>query len=245
MAPIRRGWTRTASLLSLVLATAASAHAQNALLSALPDATLYTTYNLTAGNQGVNWIVCGSVQQSNGCYASGSVGPFEAVGALLEGSPVIQQNKVTRAIYVLDAGSANNVRLFVYKKTDTVTSQTDVVTVTLTNTITLPLVGGADVSSSMAANAGFLFIGTDQSPNGVRVRKFDLSVSPLPGFSPPINVTAVTADKYGYVTVTQGNFSAGSSGFYLYGPDGSLQEDGGGAEFMLDTTQAVLPSKLP
>ncbi len=83
----------------------------------------------------------------------------------------------------------------------------------------------------MAANPQFLFVGTDRSPQGVEVNKRNLTFSQVGGFSPPINVTAITADRYGYVTLTCGSFSGGQSGFYLFGPDGSLQEDGGGADF--------------
>jgi hypothetical protein len=97
----------------------------------------------------------------------------------------------------------------------------------------------------MAANAGFLFIGTDQSSQGVRLQKTNSAIVTIPGFSPPINVAAITSDKYGYVTVTFGSFNGGQSAFYVFGPNGALQEDGGGAPFMVNTTQAVLPSTLP
>ena len=32
------------------------------------------------------------------------------------------------------------------------------------------------------------------------------------------------------------------TGFYVFGPDGSAQEDGGGADFMVDTVQGILTS---
>jgi len=97
----------------------------------------------------------------------------------------------------------------------------------------------------MGANNLFLFIGTDQSPQAVRVQKSNLSVTQLGGFSPPINVTAITADNYGYVTVTQGGFSGGESASSVFGPDGSETEDGGGAFFMLNTRTAVSTATLP
>jgi len=53
----------------------------------------------------------------------------------------------------------------------------------------------------MAANSKFLFIGTNHSPSAVVVQKSNLSFSEAGGFSPPINVAAITADNYGYVTV--------------------------------------------
>ena len=55
----------------------------------------------------------------------------------------------------------------------------------------------------MAANDGFIFVGTDASPNAVKVNKLTYSLTKLGGFSPPLPVTAITANDYGYVTVTQ------------------------------------------
>jgi hypothetical protein len=210
-----------------------------------PDATLFTTYSLTTQDTFVSWIVCGSTVSSTGCYSNGSLGPFGRAGALLEGNPSVnlKTNTVTRAIYVVDIGS--NVVLYVYKKTDVVSSTYDTATVTLSKTVILPLIGGSTALCSMAANNGFLFIGTDQSPQAVRVQKNNFTVTQLPGFSPPINVTAITADKYGYVTVTQGGFAGGNNAFTVYGPNGNLQEDGGGADFMLNTVTAVSTTTLP
>jgi hypothetical protein len=213
------------------------------------DATLYTTYSIDTAHTNVTWVVCGSLPGSSGCYGAGSIGPFGKVGALLEGNPKtdLVANTVTRAIYVVDIASGTNqneVVLDVYTKVDTITPDFDTVTVTLSQTISLPLVGGTSAQTSMAANKQFLFIGTTRSPQGVEINKRTFSVTQVGGFSPPINVSAITADQYGYVTMSFGSFNGGSNGFYVFGPDGSVQEDGGGSEFMLNTVQAVLPSTL-
>jgi hypothetical protein len=200
------------------------------------DSTLYTTYS--GGRTTVYWTVCGATQQSEGCYDSGSIGPFVGVGAMLEGDPSVKGNEVTRLIYVVDSGSATSVKLYVYRKVDTITVDFDTTTVTLARTVTLPLIGGNSVVCFMAANRGFLFIATDQTSYAVEVRKSKLSVSNVGGFSPPINVTSITADQYGYVTVTQ------AGGFTVLGPDGLLQEDGGGTDFVLNTVQAVSATAL-
>jgi hypothetical protein len=217
--------------------------AQDASVPATPpDSTLFTTYTVfgSAGAYSVDWIVCGSTQQSSGCYGSGSIGPFVAVGAMLEGLPSVAGEVVTRYIYVVDSGSSGVV-LYVYKKVDTISASYDDVTVTLSNTVNLPLTGGSTAVASMAANTGYLFIGTNLSPQAVQLRKSTLRPVKIGGFSPPINVSAITADEYGYVTITQGD-ATGESGFYTYGPTGSLQEDGGGSDFMLGTQQAVTPN---
>jgi len=167
----------------------------------------------------------------------------------MEGNPKtdLGTNTVTRAIYVLDIASGSNLNgvvLSVYTKTDTITPDFDTVTVTLSKTVSLPLVGGSSAAASMAANNKFLFIGTNRSPQGVELDKRTFSITRVGGFSPPINVSAITADKYGYVTMTFGKFNDIENGFVVFGPDGGFREDGGGADFMLNTVQAVLPSTL-
>src|SRR5262249_55422153 len=158
-------------------------------------------------------------------------------GAMLEGDPKVDlsTNTVTRAIYVVDVASGPNqdkVALDVYTKTDAITTDFDTVTVTLDRTINLPLRGGTSVHTSMAANKQFLFVGTSRSPQGVEIDKDTFTVTQSGSFSPPINVSSITADQYGYVTMSFGS-TGGNSGFIVYGPDGLGQEDGGGSQFML------------
>jgi hypothetical protein len=249
MSQIRIPWRFAASLIALAVTAAISASSQTAAAPpAAIDATLYTTYSLYSSDQTLDLIVCGSTTESEGCYGSASLGPFGKVGAAIEGSPSTSGSVVTRLIYVVDiaAGSSSNgVELYVYKKTDTISSSSDTISVTLAHSVSLPLIGGDTAVCSMAANGMFLFIGTDQSPQGVSVKKSTLAVTKLPGYSPPINVTSITADAYGYVTVTQGGFSSGENAFAVYAPTGGQVEDGGGADFMLDTMNAVSTASLP
>jgi hypothetical protein len=247
---------RTRIVFPIVVATtlicASLSYGQEGPVPAVPaaapiDATLYTTYNIDTAHTNVNWIVCGSTQNTEGCYSSGSIGPFGKVGALLEGNPKqdLSANTVTRAIYVVDIASGpnqNEVVLDVYTKVDTITPDYDTVTVILSQTISLPLVGGTSAQTSMAANKQFLFIGTNRTPDAVEINKRTFSVVQLGGFSPPINVFAITADQYGYVTISFGSFNGFDTAFIVIGPDGTEQEVGGGSQFMLNTVQAVLPS---
>jgi hypothetical protein len=230
-------------LLALACAVPASASA--------PDAGLYTTYELN-GTSSVDLTVCGALQDSFGCYGGGGLGPFVRLGALIEGYPSVNQttNTVTRYIYALDIATGANsdgVDLYVYKKTDTITTTYDTVVVTLYKTIRLPLRGGNTVSASMAANAKFLFIGTNASIQSVSVQKNNFAIVQSGSFTPPIPVTAITADEYGYVTVTFGDFSGFDveNGEIVYGPDGAAEQSGGGAAFTLGTQQAVLPTSFP
>lgn len=241
-------WTLAASLI-LFAVFAPHAGAQTTITAAAPDATLFTTYSLFSGEQTLDWLVCGSTTGSSGCYASGSLGPFGKIGAMIEGNPSTSGSTVTRMIYIVDiaaGASGTGVTLYVYKKTDVVTSTTDTVTVTLSKTVSLStLTGGSTASCSMAATPTLLFIGTNQGQQAVEVKKSTLAVTPVSVYiiGPP--VTSITVDKYGYVTVTQGNFTSGSNGFSVFNSTGTAQEDGGGADFMLDTSAGLTTATLP
>jgi len=229
----------------IVLSSPLPLHAQK-LPAAPPDETLYTSYFFSSNFQDVSWIVCGSTQETEGCYGSGQIGPFGKIGALLESDAMVSGNTVTRAIYALDCNtSGGGVELSVYKKTDVVSSTYDTTTVTLFKNVSLPLTGGSTAVCSMAGNRSDLFIGTDQSSQAAEVQKSNLNVSMIGGFSPPINVTSITSDAYGYVTVTFGDFVSGENGFYTFGPNGEGEGDGGGAWFMLNTGLAVSTANLP
>jgi hypothetical protein len=244
----RTSWTPAAFAIWLALCTSLSAQTANAPPAA-PDATLFTTYSLFSGEQTLDWLVCGSTTGSSGCYASGTLGPFGKIGAMIEGNPSVSGNTVTRMIYVVDTAagtSGSGVTLSAYKKTDVVTSTSDTVTVTLTKTVNLTtLTGGITATCSMAATPTLLFIGTNQGQQAVYVKKSNLSVTPVGLYiiGPP--VTSITVDKYGYVAVTQGDFTSGTNGFTVFNSTGAAQEDGGGAEFMLDTTAATSTANLP
>lgn len=224
--------------------------ATSAFASPPPDANLFTTYTIDYPHTTINFVVCGSVGLGSGCYDSGNIGPFGKIGAILEGnrSVNLSTNTVTRNLFILDVASGTNatgVTLYIYKRTDAISSSFDTTTITLVKTVSLPIMGGTSARASMAGNAKFLFIGTNQSPNAIELKKGAWTFTGIGGFSPPINVSAITSDKYGYVTVTFGSFSGGGSGFVVFGPDGAPQEDGGGAPFTLTTDQALLPSNLP
>jgi hypothetical protein len=134
----------------------------------------------------------------------------------------------------------------VYTKTDVVTAADDTVTVDLSRKISLPLVGGNAVTASMAANDAYLYVGTNQSTQAVSIDKHDLKmVTPIASGSPPLPVASITADSYGNVTVTFGAPGGQFSAFYVFGPTGAPEEDGGGAQFVLDDLNSVIPAALP
>lgn len=205
------------------------------------DSTLFTNY--TVGTTQINLVVCGSLPPSEGCYGSANLGPFGRVGAMIEGNPAqnVKKGTVTRYIYIVDvaAGSgANEVVLYIYKKVDTISGGDDTITVSLFKTVTLPLTGGAATAAYMAANPTFLYIGTNQDESAVQVTKKTLALTQIGEFS-GLNISAITADAYGYITLTWGS-SGGPSGFLSLAPDGSGEEDGGGAPVLVNTVQATL-----
>ena len=214
------------------------------------DAGLYTTYNFYNGFVTVDWVVCGQTHGWYGCYGAGSLGPFENVGALMEGNPSTKGNTVTRTIYIVDTGTGsgvNTINLYVYTKVDTINPPNDSVTITLTKTAQLPLAGGTGTACYMAANGEFLFIGTNKSTEAVSVKKSNFAVKQLSDSSFGVNISSITADQYGNVAVTAGNGVGDPPvfGFAVFGPNGELEEDGGGASYVLNTITALSTSTLP
>jgi hypothetical protein len=241
----RQRLTLTTSMVLLALSLTVPAMAAGPI-----DAGLYTTYSFYNGFVTVDWVVCGQTHGWYGCYSSGSLGPFGNVGALMEGNPSTNGNTVTRALYIVDVGTGsgvNAIKLYIYKKVDTITPPNDSVTITLTKTVQLPLVGGTSTSCFMAANSSFLFIGTNQSPQAVSVKKSNFAVTQLFEGAVGVNVSSITTDKYGDVTVTQGNGVGNPPvfAFAVFGPNGELEEDGGGASYILNTATGLSTSTLP
>ena len=227
------------SVLLLILSGSAPLHA-----SAI-DSTLFTTYTLEGGGTYIDFLVCGSLPGTSGCYGSGMLGLFGKVGVMIEGNPIsnVKAGRVTRYIYIVDVAygsSGNEVALYIYKKVDTINGGDDTVTSSLFKTVILPLTGGNATVASMAANAKFLYVGTNQDELAVQLQKSNLAITRFGGVSGPYNVTAITADQYGFVTVTWGN----GAGFYVVNPSGQGQSDGGGAAFMLNTLQSTIPSTV-
>jgi len=195
------------------------------------DSGLFTTYTTDAAKTTLSWVVCGSIGKGDGCYSAGQLGPFGQIGSIVESTKVIdiREGTVTRFLYVVDqayGSGQNGVALYVYQRIDTIASENDHTTFTLKKTISLPLVGGGQAVVFLAANQRYLVIGTSNSTVPVEVNKRTHVITPLTIISQTPN--SITADNYGYVTVTSAN------GFFVVGPDGAVREDGGGAPFTIN-----------
>jgi hypothetical protein len=233
--------------LAIALALPASAQSRGLIVpqSIAPDDTLYATFYFDPGYHNATLVVCGSTKSSDGCYGSAILGPFGRVGSIIEGNQVVSGNQVTRSIYVVDeaAGNGTAVKLSVYRKTDIVTAYYDTTTVKLLRTIALPLSGGVQATTFMAANAAYLYVGTNQSTSAVRIRKSDLAMASIGGFSPPMTVSSIASDSYGHVSVTFGSVQ-GPNAFYVFGRQGNFKEDGGGADVLVGTQEGLSTTGL-
>jgi hypothetical protein len=242
-------WNGRPRSASVVLAAVLACAVAPSFGATPPDASIFATYSIGIGAnaQYVDWIVCGGLPNASGCFANGELGPFGTVGALLEGPPVTKGNVVTRRIYVLDTASgtaANSVTLNVYKRVDVITSSSDAITVSAVAQRKLVLAGGANARPSMAANRGYLYIGTNLDPRVVQVKQSNNSVVVNAGYAPGANVSAINANSLGYTAITFGS-NSGFSGFIVFNPDGTQGEGGGGASFTLGTVSAFVPSGVP
>jgi hypothetical protein len=202
------------------------------------DSGLFTTYTTDGGKTTLSWVVCGSIGKGNGCYGSGQLGPFGQIGSIVESAKVIdiREGTVTRFLYVVDqayGSGQNGVALYVYQRIDTIASESDHTTFTLKKTISLQLVGGNQATVFLAANKGYLVIGTSNSSVPVEINKRTYVITPLTIISQ--TPTSITADNYGYVTVTSANE------FFVVGPDGATQEDGGGSPFTINDLLGTQP----
>ena len=186
-----RNLLMAALLVVLVMAVPAHAQVHN------PDSTLYTSYFASSTTQ-MTWVTCGSLPLSEGCYGSGTLGPFTNACAIVQSVPAaINAFTVIRNIYVLDTGSSpSGMTLTVYRRTDTVSQSSDTISVTTVAVVPLPtLVGGSGVTCSMAQNPAYVYAGTNQGTSPVAINKSTFAVSPAGLFTGP--VTAITADSYG------------------------------------------------
>ena len=211
----------------------------------MPDSTLYTQYFTLQPPTQIHWVTCGSTQQSEGCYGSGTLGPFANACSIVQSVPVpISSNTVIRYIYVLDSGStAGGAVLTAYKRVDVISPTYDTTTITTAATVPLTaLVGGTGVSCMLAQNPTNVYASTSQSTSAVAINKTSYSATSLSGFDGV--VSSISADSYGFVTINQ-VAGQGVHGFFVVGPDGSEQEDGGGDYFMINPINGMIPANYP
>jgi hypothetical protein len=155
---------------------------------------------------------------------------------MLTGTATVSGSVQTTPVYVMDAGTAAapTVVLDAYRKTDTLSGSFVTTAFTLIKQISLPLTGGTTASCQLAGNPAALFAGTSLSANAAEISTATGAASRIGGFSPPANVSQITANAAGYISV-----QFGTTGFYLFSPDGSGEADGGGQAILPDNRQGT------
>ncbi len=215
------------------------------------DAHLYTNYQTDPADKSVSWVVAGYLPQSSGAYGSGTLPTFGKVGSMIETSPVISgtaapNDTVTRDIGVLDIASGvnkNGVVLSVFQEREVISPEFATVSFSPLATVSLPaLKGGAEATALVAATPTVAFISTTESETVYLLNKSNLAITALPAVISGETVSAITTDPYGFVTVNYG--SGTTTGFAVYDTNGKLQEDGGGATFMLNTQTGTSPAQV-
>jgi|SRR5271166_1778054 len=227
-------------LTTLGLAVALPGHAQNRN----PDSGLLTIYHSPHPATSISWSTCGYLQQGDGCYGSGTFEPFVNACSIVQSVPQpLNLSTVLRYIYILDAGStAGGATLTAYRRTDTVSPSSDTISITQVATVPLPsLVAGPGATCWMVQNPTYVYAATAQGQIVATVNKTSFAVGSIGGFG--LNVTALTADSYGYVTVDWGSGSQSENA--EFGPNGQTQFSGGGSYFMITTIDGVNPLDYP
>lgn len=214
------------------------------------DGTLFTTYTLGPSSQQIMYLVCGSTQESEGCFTSGEIGPFGRVGAIIEGKASESGDVVTRDVYVIDTASgasADAVTLSVYKKTDTVTASDDTVEVSLVRSVPLPLKGGAHANCYVAGGTTYLYVATDKGPTAVQVTKGSLELTTIASetISAATRVLGISATTAGAVTVAFGGTTPSAASYVSYDAAGQQFEQGGGYNAYLNSKIGLSTFELP
>jgi len=235
-----------------LIAFAAFPLGAQAAASPPPNAGLYTSYSIGSDYQNVTWTVCGTTQTTEGCYGTGTLGPFAHAAALIESSPVVDvaTGTVTRYIYLADNQARppynDFVYLYVYKKVDVVTSSTDTVTVSFVKFVSMRLLGGSGTTVFMAGNENYIYVGTSVYPFAVRIQRTNLShLVQTAQVSPEADVTAITSDFYGNVTVTFGGATNHTAGSLQFDINGNSLGTPTTNVYMLNTSAALQTSSLP
>ncbi len=199
------------------------------------DSGIFTAWSFDNNGASLSYLACGSTKKSQGCYASGTLSPFEHACAILDGPAIRQGHVLTRDMYILDRRTSkkNPILLDVYTRTDTFKQEGDFVAFTLKQQITLNIPGGGNAHCAMAAGNAYLFVGTSASQALLKIDRSNFSTVEIDETDP---VASITADDRGFVAVYAGGIDA-------YGPDGQSLLEGGGGPVALINTRNALTSK--
>jgi hypothetical protein len=160
LSPSRR--IRAALACAAVVSAGVSAYAAPPVSGSTPQASpdsgvrkiFYTTYEAYAS--GIDWMTCGANGQGDGCYGSGTLGPFGRACAVAGSSTLV---------VVADAAPpAGETALYIYQQVEGAHPSA-----TLLKTLTLSIPSSATARCSMAIGGNFLYFGTSESATFYKV----------------------------------------------------------------------------
>ena len=196
-----------ALLLPLGAASASPASAP----AALNSGSLYTTYALADGGA-LSWTTCGSALEASGCFGSGTLTGFDRPCAVLESAPALNGSTIGSYLYVLDSGGVEvpAVTLKIFQKLSIVGTTSATTTLTLQNTLQLPLQFGAKVECFMSANATEIAAATSLNggPAYIALSNFAVTGGGYRG-----TITGMSADEAGNILVMSGGEEAFDASF--------------------------------
>jgi hypothetical protein len=168
------------------------------------EAELFSSYWTDAAKTMVSSLTCGSTPIGSGCIGSATLGPFRQVCAMVATGVTkkIESNGSTTfrmQIVIMDRGATTGaqVRLLIYRETQTVTETDATAHTSGVKALTLPLVGGPTASCFLARNASGFYVGADKSPSAVKVSN-TFAITSLGSFTPPVPVASITAMQDGH-----------------------------------------------
>ena len=229
-------------------ATAFAAASNNGVVITDPSVpSLITTYKVGTD---ISWSTCGLVYNTKGCFSAGSITGLSRPCAILAGVTEQVSTATSQYIYILESGvqPGEAATLKVYSKVELVNetvsppgtpppASPETTTIKLLKSIRVPLTGGPDASCFMAANDGFVFLGTNQNDHVVRVAKENLAVSAFRQLEPDLAVSQITADGLGYIVVS---FRKGRKiASYTFDSNGKRFESASGTLFVTNDSNAV------
>ena len=216
-----------------------------------PTTGLYAQFGFNQAFTQLTWSVCGSVNGSNGCYGTGTLGGFGRIGALIQGAPTVDATTglVTRNLYVIDqavgGGTSTTTQLRVFELDETVAAPNVTVAMKEVKRVSLPMKGGLGTQTWLVGNRNFLIVGNSADGSPYSVAKSGLAVQ-----AQQFNGTLeeVTTNGYGFVeTDHDTGFNPGEvTMFYTY--DANLQpvdSGGGGAGYFLNTEVGLPRTDVP
>jgi len=190
--------------------------------------------------------VCGSTSESDGCYASGSLGRSAAWARSSKAMPA------TQAMSLSAISMSSTWRAAPPNRGDALGVEENRHGERLVR-LRPGRVRALGVAPShrrrrancyVVENTSFLYVGTDQGGIAVQVRKSNLALIPIGGAAGG-PITSITATDEGYITIAYGGPNELGAGFLSFDPTGNELQDGGGYSLFLNSRVGLSTFNIP